>query len=749
MAQLKNLTINDTGFLKLSSGATSARQIQIYDLPGSYSFTVPSGVTSMEVLVVAGGGGGGQVIGGGGGAGGLIYNSSYSVTGGQTLSITVGAGGAGAPANNSSGAYPGYGTGGGTQGGNSSLSGGSGGTLTATGGGGGGNYNQTTSGSTSGGSGGGAGAGGAATASAGTAGQGNAGGSGATTNNGGGGGGAGGAGISGGSGGTGGAGLSYSITGISKVYAAGGGGGLRIQTTGTNVPGAGGSSNVGGSGASSTGGQGTDGTGSGGGGGGWYDSSSTAGGGGRGGHGTVILRWGTTSSTVAAAGALQFNTTTKSVETLNAGKWVTAKSTKMSIPKDQLLLYYDFSDPSCYPGAGTTVFDLSGNQWNGTLQNTPVYSGSDYSAGSGVFTFNGSNTRISTSLKPSGTRSYFIWVYHTSITGLTGGYGLTGTQEGNAYTYIGIQNGGQGYFYAGSGSDGGTYNYYFKTNQWYHQGFTMDSTGKVSLYVNGQLIETRQQTNVGGTPTNEFSVGCINTNHFINGRIGGVTLHQKELTNQEVKDLYNADSERFGLPRAMISSAPDGTFDRPFGSPFQAQGLGFPRGQYYFKSGSMANAILLEYVPYYYETRPWCLVFRSAYRKTASVNRIDLNIPMAGLLVQKDSENVRAAVYWAQATPITYNTVTGSGNNTADSGYSPRRVILGIGGGHGIYRTDQNSCSWGNSSGSVAAGYDGSTCGSFPNDLVWGIGDSGGSATYNNRNGSWSHWITWNGDNFY
>ena len=743
MAQLKNLTINDTGFLKLSSGATSARQIQIYDLPGSYSFTVPAGVSSMEVLVVGGGGGGGQVIGGGGGAGGLIYNSAYAVSAAQTLTVTVGGGGAGAVANNA--AYsPGVS---GSQGGNSVISGGAGGTLTATGGGGGANYSGT---STTGGSGGGGGAG-SSSASAGTAGQGNAGASnGGQSNIGGGGGGAGGAGISGISGGTGGAGLSYSITGISKVYAAGGGGGVRIQTSGSNTPGAGGSSNVGGAGASSTGGQGTDGTGSGGGAGGWYDTGSVAGAGGRGGHGTVILRWGTTSATVAAAGALQFNTTTRSIETLTAGKWVTAKATKLPIPRDQLQLYYDFSDPSCYPGTGTTVFDLSGNQWNGTLQNTPVYSGSDYSAGTGVFTFNGSNTRISTAFKPvSGARSYFLWIYHSSITGLTNGYGLTGTQEGNAYSYIGIANGGQGYFYAGAGSDGGTYNYYFKTNQWYHQGFTMDSTGKVSLYVNGQIVETRQQSNVGATATNEFSVGCINTNHFINGRIGGVTVHQKELNGQEVKDLFNADSERFGLARATISSAPDGTFDRPFGSPYQAQGLGFPKGQYYFKSGTMAAAILLEFIPYYAEGRPWCLVFRSGYRRTASINRVDLNIPMAGLLVQKDSENVRAAVYWAQSTPITYNTTATGGNNTADYGYSPRRVILGRAGGHGIFRTDQDACSWGNSSGAVGAGYDGSTCGAFPNDLVWGIGDTGGSATYGNRNGSWSHWVNWNGDNFY
>jgi len=69
----------------------------------SGTFSVPSGVTSVNVLVVAGGasGGGGRssVDGqnggsGGGGAGGLIFFPSYPVTPGGTITVTVGCGGA-------------------------------------------------------------------------------------------------------------------------------------------------------------------------------------------------------------------------------------------------------------------------------------------------------------------------------------------------------------------------------------------------------------------------------------------------------------------------------------------------------------------------------------------------------------------------------------------------------------------------------------------------------------------------------
>ncbi len=59
---------------------------------GTTSWTVPTGVTQVEVLVVAGGGGGGQDRSGGGGAGGLVYNSALSVSG--SVTVAVGAGGA-------------------------------------------------------------------------------------------------------------------------------------------------------------------------------------------------------------------------------------------------------------------------------------------------------------------------------------------------------------------------------------------------------------------------------------------------------------------------------------------------------------------------------------------------------------------------------------------------------------------------------------------------------------------------------
>ena len=242
----------------------------------SGTWAVPLGVTSVDVLVVAGGGGGGLGVGGGGGGGGVIHNSSYSVTPGNVITVTVGSGGLGGL----DWFHYSY------NGGNSSF-----GSITAVGGGSGNSYDsETTAGS--GGSGGGGASqidvpGGSAAGGSGTSGQGYAGGSGVSSYylaSAGGGGGASGAGASssGNSGGNGGAG--YTFNGV--VYGSGGGGagyGPGGGSAGTGGANAG----NGASGLDSPGSSGVANRGGGGGGAGGFDTTGSYGG--TGGSGVVII----------------------------------------------------------------------------------------------------------------------------------------------------------------------------------------------------------------------------------------------------------------------------------------------------------------------------------------------------------------------------------------------------------------------------------------------------------------------------
>lgn len=279
----------------VASGGTEVTSggYKYHTFTSSGTFTVSSGSSSIEYLIVAGGGSGGaNYVGAGGGAGGLLQGS---MTASGNLSITVGAG--------ASGASGGAGTAG-LDGSDSSI----GSSIVAIGGGGGG----TSSGATgvagrSGGSGGGSGGYGSPTNGwgNGTSGQGNRGGAGwdgiqqFTTAGGGGGAGAVGgnasqSGTSDTSGGDGGIGLNYSTwatatsTGDSGYYA-GGGGGSTDKGGGANYAGSGGTGGLGGGGTGATQASGTtSGAVNTGGGGGGLRSTGTSG---AGGSGIVIIRY--------------------------------------------------------------------------------------------------------------------------------------------------------------------------------------------------------------------------------------------------------------------------------------------------------------------------------------------------------------------------------------------------------------------------------------------------------------------------
>ena len=262
----------------------NAGVVQRFTTVGTTSWTAPTDVTQVEVLVVGGGGSGGSNNAGGGGGGGVIYNNQYPVTPGQTYTVTVGAGGISQAG--SGGTNSGY------QGTLSQF-----GNLVATpgcGGYGGNGQRGQESGSGSGGGGcRGVGPG------AGFPGQGFSGGANRVSPEGGGGGGAGGAGGTGP--GNGGPGLQFGISGTPTYYAGGGGGGAEA-TPNSPVAGAGGLGGGGAGGAVSgatyaagwSSGSGQAGTANTGGGGGGESAGNAGFVTGAGGSGVVIVRYTTT-----------------------------------------------------------------------------------------------------------------------------------------------------------------------------------------------------------------------------------------------------------------------------------------------------------------------------------------------------------------------------------------------------------------------------------------------------------------------
>ncbi|MCK6077894.1 tail fiber protein [Paenibacillus silvae] len=89
------------GYYSGGSIANYSHGSQLYDVPGKYTFTVPSGINLLFLIIIGAGGGGGYGSsssmgepGGGGGAGG-IYIKELSVSPGSSYNVIVGVGGEG------------------------------------------------------------------------------------------------------------------------------------------------------------------------------------------------------------------------------------------------------------------------------------------------------------------------------------------------------------------------------------------------------------------------------------------------------------------------------------------------------------------------------------------------------------------------------------------------------------------------------------------------------------------------------
>ena len=335
MAILKNTTVTDNGYITPSKGTTSQRPAEITTIiqwtnTGSQSYSVLAGVTPtltntswtcptnvnyIDVLVVAGGGSGSQGNGGsgGGGAGGVIYRAGFAVTPSTAYTVTVGAGGARTAAG-----FNGVGN----NGSNSVF-----GALTAIGGGAGNGW-ESKAGQTGGSGGGGSGL--AGRGGYGTTGQGYNGGAGGNQTgvySGGGGGGAGGPGADGpgnaGGVASGGPGLNFDISGTPTWYGGGGGAGTEQNTAIVIATGQGGIGGGGRGGYTNTqGADATASTGGGGGGGGYSAGNSPIGG--AGGSGVVIIRYVTLVDGTSPDGQIRYNTDLKEIETFEGPslKWV-------------------------------------------------------------------------------------------------------------------------------------------------------------------------------------------------------------------------------------------------------------------------------------------------------------------------------------------------------------------------------------------------------------------------------------------
>jgi hypothetical protein len=223
--------------------------------------------------------------------------------------------------------------------------------------------------------------------------------------------------------------------------------------------------------------------------------------------------------------------------------------TIVNLTTNGLVLYYDPSSVSSYPGSGTTITDLSGNGRNGTMSNiTYTYP---------YFTYNGSSSQISIAdnalLEPeSGDWTMEVWV-NQSVSG--NDVVLGKFPAGGATVSYSIRTTNTSY-YAQVASNSGFQNsttHVGTIGIWYQivYVFTNVAANTFQTFVNGASIGSvgHSLTSLLNTTTNLY-IGSYNNGEYaqwFDGKIGITRLYNRALTSAEVLNNYNVDKSKYGL----------------------------------------------------------------------------------------------------------------------------------------------------------------------------------------------------------
>ena len=234
-----------------------------------------------------------------------------------------------------------------------------------------------------------------------------------------------------------------------------------------------------------------------------------------------------------------------------------------NIITDGLVLALDAASPRSYPGTGTTWYDLSGNDNNGTLTNGPTFANGN----GGSIAFDGSNDSVVntyTSNFDMDTNSTIevIFKCNSSLTNSNDSrQSLFSNSTSNSFGLeIGIFNGCNinsttGFRFL-MHRQGNCFSAVSAANAWVQSEicfftYTRDASRGEKMFVNGQEI-TPQQANgytySAGSSSSFFGIRQgTGGSQRLNGNIYKTSIYSKALSATEVLQNYNATKSRFGL----------------------------------------------------------------------------------------------------------------------------------------------------------------------------------------------------------
>jgi hypothetical protein len=223
---------------------------------------------------------------------------------------------------------------------------------------------------------------------------------------------------------------------------------------------------------------------------------------------------------------------------------ITGSTFSNSIVTDGLVLHIDPVNKNSYGGSGTSIYDISGNNYIGTLINGVTFN-------TNALVLNGSSQYIdmnTSALIPGGASSYTVsvWLYRNRN---NGEYEevlaqWTNGNSGNSF-FFGFDNSNMRFsdnWNPVTVSGAGT------INTWMNIVGVNFGGSNAHIYINGNLMAVRGSA-LTYTGTGNMIIGRQGTlgSEYFSGRIGQTLIYNKSLNKGEILSNYYSTKANYGL----------------------------------------------------------------------------------------------------------------------------------------------------------------------------------------------------------
>jgi len=237
---------------------------------------------------------------------------------------------------------------------------------------------------------------------------------------------------------------------------------------------------------------------------------------------------------------------------------ITNETFNKSIVTDGLVLHLDAGNKNSYGGSGTTWTDLSGNNYNATLNNSVGFT----TTSGGMLTFNGSNqtatVNVNSFIRNNSSYTFSTFFYLTTADGGGAPFCLmttpnSGDTNHGFWQHLNLE----GIWYWRAESNAGEFGGNaegtsgFSSSTYYHLTVVI-TTNSLKFYRNGNLISiistTFSWSNIRSDNNAVLFIGKgYEDGYYMAGNVGNFLMYNRALNSAEILANYYGQKSRFGL----------------------------------------------------------------------------------------------------------------------------------------------------------------------------------------------------------